>query len=102
MRSPASASALLVSSFLLGVVSLGTGCNCGGTPPGNEDGGPDSGQQTECTALDTSQCVTLHGAPPCGAYACVGGLCQVSCPGCTDNDHDGFGTGTTADGGNAC
>ena len=55
-------------------------CNCGGPQP-------------ECT--DSSQCQPIHGAPACGAWACNAGVCEVECPGCTDNDKDGFGVETT-------
>jgi hypothetical protein len=58
-----------------------------GLDTGDLDGGggsADTGVDAfvpECTAA--ADCDTLHGPPPCGSWACNGGLCQVSCPGCT-------------------
>ncbi len=69
----------------------------GDAPPdavadGDEDGGGDV--VAECT--DPSDCVSLYGAAPCGAWECNGGECEVVCSGCTDGDRDGYGTGTCA------
>jgi hypothetical protein len=112
--------AILVTTCLL-AISLAAGCSCGdGTVPGGSDGGdaarsdgssvdvgplpdgplpdigpmPDVGVDAfapECAAA--SDCDTLHGPPPCGAWTCATGLCVVSCPGCTDLDGDGYGVG---------
>src|SRR5688572_23005541 len=106
--------------WLLGVAlalssTAGAGCSCGdGTMPPGTDGGdagaldalppgdaplpdaplPDAPPDAfvpECTAA--ADCMTLHGPPPCGTWDCTGGLCVANCPGCTDADGDGYGTG---------
>ncbi|MFO0615154.1 MAG: hypothetical protein U0414_21360 [Polyangiaceae bacterium] len=51
-----------------------------------------SGMPPECVMA--SDCDAALGGPPaCGAWACNGGNCEASSPGCTDADHDGFGAG---------
>jgi len=45
-----------------------------------------------------ADCETIYGPAPCGAWECNGGACEVNCPGCTDADRDGYGTGTCAGG----
>ena len=56
----------------------------GALPDGALDAGP-----MEC--VDATECETLFGLPPCGAWECNGGACNVVCPGCTDADGDGYG-----------
>lgn len=56
------------------------------------DAGP-----VECVApLD---CESLHGPPPCGAWECNAGACDVVCAGCADADRDGYGSGAGCAGG---
>lgn len=55
---------------------------------------PDGDVIGECS--DAGDCETIYGPAPCGAWECNGGLCDVNCPGCTDADRDGYGTGTCA------
>jgi len=43
----------------------------------------------ECT--NSGDCDTLYGAAPCGTWECNAGECEVDCPGCTDDDRDGYG-----------
>ena len=97
-------------------MALASGCDCdGGTDPmdgGDVDGaaptdgmvpvdaGPDAmttpdtgpgdaGPPPECAA--PADCDAMYGAPPCGAWECNAGSCDVACPGCTDADGDGYG-----------
>jgi hypothetical protein len=50
----------------------------------------------ECTS--PADCAAIYGPAPCGSWECNGGACEVNCPGCTDADRDGYGTGTCAGG----
>lgn len=49
------------------------------------------GMGTEC--LVKADCTTLYGPSPCGTWACDDNWCTANSPGCTDNDHDGYGVG---------
>src|SRR5688572_22248660 len=72
---------------------------CGGTNSGGDiDGRPADASghdapQPEC--LSANDCAQLFGPPPCGAWECTGGRCEVVCPGCTDGDGDGYGVEAT-------
>jgi len=55
------------------------------------DGGAGDVGLGACT--QAGECLTAHGAPPCGAWTCTAGQCAVSCPACVDNDQDGYGVG---------
>lgn len=111
---------LRVSSSLLFALSLALaapGCSCGdGDTPPDGDGGPGSDASADDASADdastdasptdagppdaftpecaaAADCMTARGAPPCGTWECTGGLCRANCPGCTDADGDGYGTG---------
>jgi hypothetical protein len=64
----------------------------GDVPVDGDEDAPDGAG--ECS--DASDCVTLYGPAPCGAWECNDGVCEVNCPGCTDGDMDGYGTGSCA------
>ncbi len=68
---------------------------CGGSNPGDlPDGGLPDAQGVDVTppeCTSPNDCQGQFGPPPCGMWECTGGLCQVSCPGCTDGDGDGYG-----------
>ncbi|MBI5491107.1 MAG: DUF1565 domain-containing protein [Deltaproteobacteria bacterium] len=67
---------------------------------GDGDGGADGDADgTDATDVPVGECAgagdcaPLYGAAPCGAWECNLGACEVNCPGCTDADRDGYGTG---------
>jgi hypothetical protein len=73
------------------------GATAGGAPdgaagslPGLDGGGSDA---TLGACKQAGECLTAHGAPPCGAWECRAGTCAVICAQCVDNDRDGFGVG---------
>jgi hypothetical protein len=68
----------------------------GGGDAGSPDAPPDAGP-VECVVA--SDCTTLHGMPPCGAWECNANACDVVCPNCTDADRDGYGVGPGCAGG---
>jgi hypothetical protein len=49
------------------------------------------GSMGECAA--DADCAAKYGASACGQRACNGGVCGLSIPGCSDADHDGYGSG---------
>jgi hypothetical protein len=68
---------------------------------GGSGGGQDSGADTNNRACSTvADCMAQLGAPTCtgGSWQCLSGACAMSCPGCTDNDKDGYGVGVTCTG----
>ncbi len=80
-------------------VTTGTGANTGsggnggtGTGTGASGGtGGGGGSSAQCAA--PGDCDMKLGPAPCGNWACNMGSCQISAAGCTDADHDGYGSG---------
>ena len=65
----------------------------GGASSSNSGMGGAGGGGTACATA--SDCDKKLGPSPCGAWACNAGVCDASSPGCSDADHDGYGTGPT-------
>ena len=65
----------------------------GGAAGTTMQGGAAGSTMGECAAA--SDCDTKYGVAACGGWACNGGTCALAAAGCTDADHDGFGTGAS-------
>lgn len=74
--------------------SSGTaGSSAGGNGAGGNAAGTGGGGSAPSECATAKDCDTLHGAAPCGAWACNAGSCEAQSPGCTDADQDGYGSG---------
>ncbi|HTM23244.1 MAG TPA: hypothetical protein VL172_22135 [Kofleriaceae bacterium] len=86
-----------------GLTSTATGCLtwAGGavtvvSPSDRDCNGCDDATGAGCAGecQQAADCMAANGAPPCGAWECNAGSCDVVCPDCADADGDGYGVGT--------
>jgi hypothetical protein len=94
---------LVLSSDLTDLVGTATGCLTWGgggvvvvSPTDLDCDGCDDATGAGCAddCEEAADCQAASGDPPCGAWECNSGSCDVVCPDCADADLDGYGTGT--------